>query len=170
MREIEEWRDIEGYECLYQVSSLGNVKSLPRETNNQFSWCERILNPGKDKNGYLHVVLCNDGKTKTYKVHRLVANAFIPNPKNLPEVNHKDEDKTNNKVDNLEWMTSKENTRYSKAIAVNQYTKSGEYIRTWNCIKDIQYHLGYDPSSIVKCCKEIPNYNSAYGFLWKYAN
>lgn len=161
MREIEEWRDIKGFERLYQVSNLGNVKSL------KFGK-ERIVKPRKCGRGYLQVGLWKDGKVKCYKVHRLVANAFLPNPNNLTEVNHKDEDKTNNKVSNLEWMTHRDNKRYSSAKAVNQYTLSGEFIRTWECMMEIEYQLGYYQTNISKCCKG--KYKYAYGFLWKYAN
>ena len=158
---IEEWRDIEGYEGLYMVSSLGRVKSIGYDK-------ERILKPGKIGYGYLQVCLFKDGKRKRYLVHRLVANAFIPNTENLPEVNHKDEDKTNNRVSNLEWMTSKDNTRYSQAIAANQYTLDGKFIRRWDCIKEIQYSLGFDNGYICGCCKG--KYKSANGFKWFYSN
>ena len=113
MEEI--WKPIKGYESLYEVSNLGRVKSL--------KWGkERILRTDKSNNGYLRVVLCKDGKKKKYLVHRLVCESFLPNSNNLPEVNHKDENKTNNKVDNLEWCDRTYNNRYSQSVAVNQYT------------------------------------------------
>ena len=113
----EEWRDIKGYEGLYQVSSLGRVKSLPKVFNprgyDQIRK-EKILNPGmsgKYRN-YPNVKLVDaDKKSKYWKVHRLVAEAFIPNPNNLPIINHKDEDPSNNKVENLEWCTYSENSK-----------------------------------------------------------
>ena len=102
---IEEiWRPIEGYEGLYEVSNTGRVKSLKRpfENNGGIQWTkERILSPGKDKDGYLQVHLCYNGKQHQRKVHRLVAQAFLPNIYNLPMVNHKDENPSNNFVDNL---------------------------------------------------------------------
>ena len=111
----EIWRPVVGFEGLYEVSSYGRVKSLkrPYENNGGIQWTkERILSPGKDKDGYLQVNLHCNGKQHQRKIHRLVAQAFLPNPDNLPMVNHKDEDKTNNRVDNLEWCTAKYNSTY----------------------------------------------------------
>ena len=101
---MEIWKDIEGYEGLYEVSNLGNVKSLNKRKG-------RILKPIKDHFGYLRVNLYNS-EYKIHKVHRLVAEAFIPNPNNYPIINHKDEDKTNNRVENLEWCDHKYNNNY----------------------------------------------------------
>lgn len=101
---MEEWRDIQGYEGMYRVSNLGNVISLKREKP-----C--IMKPQKH-NGYLHVMLSLNGVKRFVTIHRLVAVAFIPNPDNLPEVNHKDEDKTNNHVENLEWCSREYNASY----------------------------------------------------------
>lgn len=116
---IEEWREIEGYEGLYQVSNLGRVKSLfrvvIRSNGKPNTVNEKILKYGMNR-GYCAVVLCKNGKRKMYKVHRLVAMAFLSNPHNLPEVNHKDENKKNNCVDNLEWCTPKYNTNYGTCI------------------------------------------------------
>lgn len=105
---MEVWKDIEGFEGLYEVSSLGRIKTLHYYGGNQ----TRILKLQSDKNGYLTVGLHKGGVTYQKKVHRLVAIAFIPNPENLPQVNHKDEDKENNCVENLEWCTSKYNVNY----------------------------------------------------------
>ena len=106
---MEEWRDIKGYEGKYQVSNLGRVKSLKNCKGN----CrEKILKLRPNKNGYIRIELYIYGKNKKFPVHRLVAAAFIPNPDNYKEVNHKDEDKTNNRVDNLEWCTRKYNANY----------------------------------------------------------
>ena len=158
--EIEEWRDIKGFESLYEVSNLGRVKSL------KFGR-ERILKPGKDARGYLQVILCKDGKVKKFYVHRLVANTFIPNPNNLETVNHINEIKTDNRVSNLEWMNNKDNVRYSQAVAVNQFTLDGRFIRTWDCMSEIQYQLSFHQSQICSCCQG--KYKTAYGFIWRYA-
>lgn len=111
----EVWRDIQGYEGIYEVSNYGNIRSLKY---GKFKY----LKPRKDGNGYFQVILCKNGQKKEYRVHRLVAMAFIDNPSNLPQINHKDEDKTNNKASNLEWCTNKYNKRYScgkKVIGIN---------------------------------------------------
>ena len=102
MEEI--WKDIQGYEGLYQVSNYGRVKSLHKG--------ERILTLGRTTRGYSGITLYKHGKLQPFSVHRLVAMAFIPNPHNLPMVNHKDECRTNNNVENLEWCDSLYNSRY----------------------------------------------------------
>ena len=107
---IEEWRPIEGYEGLYEVSNIGRVRSVDRFYYRLHKG--KVLSPTKDRYGYLTVTLNCNGKSKTIKIHRLVAQAFLPNPDNLPQVNHKDEDKTNNNVDNLEWCTAKYNVNF----------------------------------------------------------
>ena len=106
MNEI--WKYIDGYEGLYKVSNLGRVKSL----NYRRSGKERMLKPGNTGDGYLFVILYKNGKIKYFTIHRLVANAFLENPDHKSDVNHKDENKTNNRVDNLEWVTRKENINY----------------------------------------------------------
>lgn len=108
MQEI--WKPIEGYKY-YEVSNLGNVKTFSR-------WKEgRLMRLIKESNGYLRVnLVSNDGKQRKVSVHRLVAQAFLPNPYNLPEVNHKDENKENNCVDNLEWTAQQDNINYGTGI------------------------------------------------------
>ena len=110
----EIWKDIVGYEGLYQVSNLGNVKRLKGYKGRGKGYIveEHIIQPSINSRGYQNVILCKNGKTKTFTMHRLVAIAFLYNSDNLPEVNHKDEDKTNNCVDNLEWCTAKYNVNY----------------------------------------------------------
>ena len=166
MNEI--WKDIDGYEGLYQVSNLGNVKSL----NYRRTGKERILKPGNNGLGYLFVILCNNGKLKHFKIHRLVAKAFLENPDNKSDVNHKDEDKTNNNVDNLEWMTRLENNNYGtrnerSSKSVIQYSLKGEFIRKWPSVIQIQRDLGFSQGNISQCCNG--KLKTAYGYIWKYA-
>lgn len=112
---IEVWKDIKGYENLYQVSNFGNVRSLDksivRKNGEKLTVHGKVLKPMISK-GYYYVRLNNCGVWKDEQVHRLVAGAFISNPNNLPEVNHIDEDKTNNYIDNLEWCSRKYNINY----------------------------------------------------------
>ena len=169
MEEI--WKNIDGYEGLYQVSNLGRVKSL----NYRRTGKERILKPGTDKGGYLYVFLYKNGKQKPFSIHRLVAKAFIPNPNKKPEVNHKDEDKTNNCLTNLEWMTRKDNLNYgthnermakTKSKSVIQYSLKGEFIRKWPSVIQIERNLGFLSSNISQCCNE--KNKSSYGYIWKF--
>lgn len=158
MIEIEEFRDVPGYEGLYEVSNLGRVRRNGK-----------ILKLGKVR-GYLHVNLCKNGIKKQAKVHRLVALAFLPNPQNLPQINHKDEDKTNNAVDNLEWCTSQYNNNYSLSKPVLQFDKSGNFIKEWPSMIKVEEELGIDHSNISKCCLGLYHHKTAGGFIWKYKN
>ena len=138
----EIWKPIEGYEGQYEISSYGRVKSLkrPYENNGGIQWTkERILSPGKDKDGYLQVNLHCNGKQHQRKIHRLVAQAFLPNPDNLPMVNHKDEDKTNNNVDNLEWCDHRYNMNYGSCIdrAIETRLKNGFIKRTYPQLRNL---------------------------------
>ena len=114
---MEEWKNVIGYEGLYEVSNIGNVRNVKRNT---------LLRLSKNQ-GYIQVWLYKNGIRAGLKVHRLVAEAFLPNPDNLPQVNHKDEDKTNNRVENLEWCTAKYNTNYGHRTenAINTRVKNG---------------------------------------------
>ena len=164
MIEIEEFRDIPGYEGMYEVSNLGRVKNV--ETG-------RILKPGKDRYGYLQLVLSKNGIMKTIKVHRLVAQAFLPNPNNYPQVNHRDEDKTNNTIDNLEWCDAKYNINYGTRTErvckpVLQYDLLGNFIREWPSIRKVEEKLGINNGNISMCC--IGNRKSAGGYIWRFKN
>ena len=175
----EEWRDVVGYEGLYQVSSEGRVKSLERKLphwrGGEQIKKERILKPGADRGGYLRVCLYAGGKQKMFAVHRLVCQAFHDNPDNKPEVNHVNEDKTDNRACNLEWSTRRENnnhgtrnTRAAKALSkpVGQYTRDGELVKIWPSTMEVQRQTGFSQGHICKAangkCKQ------AYGFRWKY--
>lgn len=184
--EQEIWKDIEGYEGLYQCSNLGNIKSLERiETTNGIvnkrTRGSRILKPIKNHRGYILVRLSKNGIAKSYQVHRIIAKHFILNPDNLPQVNHKDEDKTNNCVDNLEWCTSAYNSNYgdrNKKIGgklINHPNLSKSVLG----IKDdkIIYYFkstseaernGFDHSKISSCCQNKPRYKTHKGYKWQY--
>lgn len=164
----EVWKDIKGFEGSYQVSNLGRVKSLYRIG-------ERVLSGRKTKYGYLDVMLYKDGKGKNYKVHRLVAEAFISNPDHLPQVNHINEDKQSNVVTNLEWCdnrynnnygTKNERTRNALSKPVYQYTKDGALVRSYPSTIEVQRQTGYNQGNINRCC--LGKAKSAYGYLWSY--
>lgn len=168
MNEI--YKDIKGYEGKYQVSNLGNVKSL----NYNHTGKERILKT-QNKHGYLSVCLGSSQAQK--QIHRLVAETFIDNPNKLPYVNHKDENKTNNCVDNLEWCDAKYNSNYgtnaeriakNESKPINQYDLQGNFIKSWNSGTEIKRILGYSNGDICNCCRG--KQKTAYGFKWQYAN
>lgn len=167
----EEYRDIEGYEGLYEVSNLGNVNSL----NYYRSGKEKKLKPIKDNNGYLYVCLCKEREHIKYGIHRLVAEAFISNPDNLPQVNHKDEDKTNNKVDNLEWCTAKYNSNYGSRTERSTIAKFKQVLCVetgvvYPSIMEAERELGIvrAQSNISSVCRG--KRKTAYGFHWKYVS
>ena len=188
MKEI--WKEIEGYPN-YQVSNMGRIKRL---STGYYRRTEKILKPQLQNNGYLHIKLSQKDKTKCILVHRLVAQVFIPNPNNLPQVNHINEDKTDNRVENLEWCTQKYNINYgngiSKRVKTNkengtykkigeinskirsksilQFSKDNSFIRKWDCIMDVQKELGYDNRQICSCLKN--RQKTAKGFKWVYAD
>lgn len=123
-------------------------------------------------NGYLYVKI----NRKQYLVHRLVAECFIPNTNNYPQINHKDENKANNCVENLEWCTCKYNNNYGKhnermakalSKTVNQYTLDGKLVKTWASTMDIQRSLGFSTGNIISCCKG--RLKTSYKYIWKYA-
>lgn len=169
---MEEWRNIEGYDGLYQVSNEGRVRSLGRYIKSRGdgkSWRDgRVLKSRKDKDGYLVVCLYNFNGAKFKKIHRLVAIAFIPNPNNLPQVNHKDECKINNYVENLEWCEGiynlnygTRNVRISSTLQnredysqkVYQYTLNGELVGVYPSASEAARVLGTSSTSIRACIK-----------------
>ena len=184
MEEI--WKDIQGYEGKYQVSNYGNVKSLNFNRKNK----EQPLKPQLLTKGYLGVRLYKNGIGETLKIHRLVAQAFIPNPKQYPEVNHKDENKQNNFVwinedgsvdlekSNLEWCSTYYNcnygTRNNRVAIINgtgskivlQFDSNGNLIKEFPSIGEVIRYYGYSRSSISKCCNG--KCKQAYGYIWKF--
>ena len=175
----EEWRDVAGYEGLYQVSSEGRVKSLERtfinNSGRKRTVKERILKPGADRGGYLRIDLCASGKQKMFSVHRLVCQAFHDNPENKLDVNHINENKTDNRACNLEWSTRKENCNHgtrnvgmaiAKSRPIAQYTLNGKLLKVWPSTAEVERRAGFDHSAISKAANG--NRKTAYGFRWKY--
>jgi len=194
MKEI--WRDIKEYEGFYQVSNLGQVRSLYRcvncglKHNNIVIRKSKILKGHPNWNNYLQVHLSKYNKSKMLSIHRLVAQTFIQNPDNLPQVNHKDGNKLNNCVDNLEWCTAKENinhswkkglskpyhhskgklTNYSKSLCkkVEQYDLYGNLLNIYNSISEASRKTNCLVSEICACCKG--KQKTSHNFIWKYAD
>lgn len=169
----EIWRDIEGYEGLYQVSDQGRVKSLGHKLRKS----ERILKPVVRHDGYQVVGLYAGGKPKTLKVHRLVCQAFHENPENKPQVNHINEIKTDNRASNLEWATARENSNFgtrterlgkAQSKPVGQWTKEGELVKIWPSTIEVQKQTGFSQGSISKVANG--KRKQAYGFIWKYVS
>ena len=182
----EVWKDIQGYEGRYQVSSIGNVRSL--------NYCGtkgyvQNLKVKTNNSGRLWVMLYKNGVGKPMLIHRMVGMAFIPNPSNLPQINHKDENPQNNTVENLEWCTNQYNVRYtadrhpdwfrhggnpgrsrnsknSKRI-IRQCTMDGKVVKEWKNARTIFIQTGMSSWSIAECCRG--KRKTAYGFRWQYA-
>lgn len=172
----EVWKDIDGFDDKYQVSNLGQIRSTYSGKKHRTI----VLKPMVQKNGYLYVVLWKDGKKKNKLIHRLVALAFVDNPNNYPEVNHKDENKENNTVDNLEWCEHKTNINYGTCkqkiseSKINhprhskptyQYTKTGELVQVWPSAAEIERQLGYC-AHVIGACRS-GKIKSAYGYVWQ---
>ena len=170
----EIWKPIKGYEGLYEISDRGRVKRVRRKTKNGCTLMDRILNPRKQKNGYLSLALTKNSKIKSVLIHRLVAEHFVPNPENKPEVNHKDFDRTNNNAENLEWCTHAENITFSREAGrykvykrkIIQYDSDKNKIKEWDSIKEAADSLGKGTTLIGKCCRG--QRKSAYGYFWTY--
>ena len=169
----EIWKDIKDYEGFYQVSNLGNVRSVPRNGTVKYY---KILKPNNVK-GYYQVTLQKKGKKKIYKVHRLVAKTFIKNTYNKREVNHIDGNKLNNAVTNLEWVTAKENSNHRVNVLnkkttdnrkVGMFDKNSNLIQTFNSIVAAGQYFGKSRVNIDNALKHKNNQQTAYGYIWKY--
>lgn len=187
----EIWKDINNYEGLYQVSSFGRVKSLPRTLSDGRKWKEHILQQ-ETNHGYKRVTLANNNFNKTYRVHVLVAEAFLPDKFNFKHmldentsiinledlvINHKDENKSNNHVDNLEWCTPKYNSNYgdckykiAKQLSkpVIQYDINFKVITIYDSLSEAGRQTGYNIGYISQCCNG--KYSTAYGYIWRYTD
>ena len=172
----EIWKDIEGYNGRYRVSNLGRVMSMWR-TNQYKTHIGKpmIMHQGIHRQGYLKVSLTDGSTIKNYFIHRLVAEAFIPNPDNLPQVNHKDEDKSNNRVDNLEWCDGKYNSNYGTraerwrpqvAKPIIQKTLDDKFVRRFESAESAERECGYDASYISMVCHN--KRPAAYGYKWSF--
>lgn len=176
----EIWRDIKDYEGLYQVSNLGRVKNLITG---------KILKQILQKTGYFSVILCKNGIKTLYLIHRLVAEAFIPNPENKPCIDHINRVRNDNRIENLHWVTHKENMnnpltkqflsenkkgkyfgrygsehQYSKSVL--QYDKEGNFIKEWECEKTASIELSISKTAINNCLKKRSK--TAGGYIWKF--
>ena len=152
----DEWKSIIRFES-YKVSRKGNV----------INHYGKLLSQCPNKKGYMRVWLNNDNiKSKQFFVHRLVAEAFIPNPNDYPTINHKDKNTANNFAENLEWCDDTYNKRYSQARQVIQYDIYGNQIKCWEAIADIELELGFATTNISKCCKGKIKSSNGYIFLY----
>ena len=179
----EIWKDVPGYDGLYQISSFGRVKRLNGTVNNFHE--DRILKTKYKKHGYAFVCLCKNGKLKYFHVHRLVGIAFIPNPENKPQINHKNGIKTDCNIKNLEWCTASENGLHSyrilnrKHIAkkgletkaskqVMQMNFEGTSVYVWQSCSDASRYYGVSCTTIQKCCRGGYGTKSSIGYRWKF--
>lgn len=193
MKEI--WKDINGYEGLYQVSNLGRVKSLERYKENHSKLQkieEKTKVPSIDNAGYLKVTLSKDNKSKNARIHRLVAETFILNIENKSTVNHKNGVKTDNRVDNLEWCSycennkhawntglrkpskkqkniTKENNKKYKSKPIYQLDINEKCIKIWNNAYEASRALGINRCSISQCCNNGRN-KTAGGYIWRFVD
>lgn len=174
---IEIWKPVKGFEGLYEVSNLGRVRTFHPKENNI------ILKPYITPNGYEQICLYSGKARKKMYVHRVVAMEFVENPENLPQVNHKDENKQNNAAANLEWVSSAQNLQYGSRLlkqketfkkngkllkSVDCYSLNGDLLHTFNSCKEAAEATGANASAITQCCKGNPRCRTSGGYVWKY--
>lgn len=162
---IEEWKDVKGYEGLYQISNFGRVKSF---------YTNKILKPAIEKSGYNQVSLVKQHKKKKYYIHRLVGLHFINNPSNLNEINHIDGDKSNNGIKNLEWCTRQDNVKHSVNVLHNQLGGTISVVcietkETFNSITEAAKHYHRQPTNLSNMLSGKNRCKTFAGLHWKYA-
>ena len=181
----EKWKRIPGMD--YEISNLGRCRGIERYVktcgNGKRLVKSKIIKPTLCTNGYLEYQLPARGqpnRRKIFMAHRLVAEAFIPNPENKREVNHLDENPLNNKADNLCWVTPKENCNYGTRNlkcrecnrqnfkAVRQYTKNGDFVKEYECVQDAAKVLGIRAENISRAARGVANRKYAKGYLWEF--
>lgn len=186
--EGEKWLPVKGYEGLYEISSFGRVKSSNKKLGKRKRKYPIILKQHFDRYGYLQVLLSREGVSRSTKIHRLVATAFIPNPLNKPTVNHKWGIKIDNRVSELEWFTVAEQTKHSYAVLkrkcspssfkkgkdnkkskiVYQYDLEGNFINKFYSVREAERETGIHRCSIMCVCKKIGFYKTAGKYKWEY--
>lgn len=179
---IEIWKDIEGYESMYQVSNMGRVRALDRVKPNSGGQIAKghILPQSDNGHGYRFVSLWKFNKGRRFYVHRLVASAFIPNPNNFPIINHKDENKSNNRYENLEWCTQKYNINYGNHMKrlkesyiangnnrpIDVYDKNGAFLKTFDCSNEVCKELGVHRRGLYLVCQGVAKSYKGYRFAF----
>ena len=171
----EIWKDIKGYEGLYQISNHGRLKALTKKSGFLIRK-EKIMKIHTKANGYVYTTLFKNNKGSKKHIHRLVAEAFIPNPNNYPCINHKDHNKRNNNVENLEWCSYKQNNDYSACHShldaairkpIAQYDLNGNFIKIWESSAEIGRYFNIRRGNFTACCKG--KIKTSCGYVWKYA-
>lgn len=180
-KEVEIWKFINGYEDLFEISSKGKIRTLYKKHMNKYIKLPQYIYSTltEDKDGYLTKIFeYYKNNKKNIKIHRLVATYFIPNPLNLPCVNHINGVKSDNRVENLEWVSVKENNEHSyrvlgrvgvgkkKKKIVQRNRLTNEVIKIWDCARDIRLELGFSAKSISCAC--YGRQKTAYGFIWEF--
>lgn len=180
MEEI--WKDIQGYENQYQISNFGRVRSLDRIDSRGWKRKGKIMKLCVKEDGYSVIGLTKNNYQKKFLVHRLVAEAFLKKTNETEEVNHIDENKQNNNVNNLEWCSHLKNMHHTQSLRpkfmiskkpkkrigkINQYSIEGEFIKTWDSVMDIERSIGLNADCIWSCCKRG---HKSQGYIWSFAN
>lgn len=182
----EIWKDIAGFENMYQVSNLGRVKSLPRpkpvtvfnKARIKIMTKERIIGGSSEKDGYIQINLRKNGKIKKCRIHRLVAEAFLPHIEGCDVVNHKNGIKNDNRLSNLEWCTGKQNVHHAMYVlkknwwkchekTVEQYSLEGVFIKRYPSLTKAAKSVGIHYQSLYNCC--IGRSKTSGGYVWRFA-